>query len=217
VAVSAVITNSGNLQGSFEATLKMDGADTGKQIVSLSANRNQIIIFNIYPSGPGTHTLSLGNLSAKLVVKEPPKANFVTTNISISKPEVNVGDTVTIGALVTNSGNASGTYTAILKIDGVIDQMKEIILGAEASQTVSFEVLKLNSGSYLAEFDGLSVPLTVIQPAPTPTVSPSPTAVAEFSLSLLAEIIGGAIVLTFITAFLLILRRRQLLKNEQNH
>jgi hypothetical protein len=243
VSVSALISNSGDLASSYTVTLKMDGADIGTQAVSLAGRSHRRITFSIAPDTSGTHVLSIDDLSAKLNVNEPAKAVFVVTGINSSANEVNTGETVTLGALVTNTGNLSGTEDVILKINGDVAGEKQVNLDAGANQEVNFAVLEQNPGSYTADINGLTlsflvkdtsqaaaistvpamtsysgnpaVPLAVKDATPTATTSSGPAA-NQFSLALLAEVIGGAFILIAATVSVILLRRRHLLRMDKN-
>jgi beta-lactamase superfamily II metal-dependent hydrolase len=95
-------------------------------------------------------------------VVSPTSANFTVANLSISPHDVEPGRTVTISATVTNSGGSSGSYTAILKINGSQVETKSITLNAGESQVVSFTVVKESTGTYTLELGGLAGTFTVV-------------------------------------------------------
>jgi len=96
-------------------------------------------------------------------------AEFIVTKFSISPHDVEPGRTVTISATVTNSGGNSGSYTAILKINGSQVETKSVTLNAGESQVVSFTVAEASTGNYAVEFGGLAGAFTV-----TKVVTPKP-------------------------------------------
>jgi len=107
-----------------------------------------------------------------------PAAVFTSSNLSISPSEVNIGETVTISTLITNAGNAAGSYEVTLKINGVVEATKEVTLGPGTSQEVTFTTARDVAGSYTVDVNGLSGSFTVKEkPAPpTPPVTPAPLA-----------------------------------------
>ncbi|MBA7571078.1 hypothetical protein ES708_12834 [subsurface metagenome] len=96
---------------------------------------------------------------------EPEPAKFVVSGLSISPAEVRVGETVTISVTITNSGGSSGSYTAILKINGGQVETKNITLNAGESQVASFSVVKESSGIYTVELGGSAGTFTVTEKA----------------------------------------------------
>lgn len=86
---------------------------------------------------------------------------FSISDLIITPVEVNEGDSITISATVTNTGNEVGTYTVELKISDAVESTKQVTLGAGGGQTVSFVVTKDTAGTYIASLDGLTATFTV--------------------------------------------------------
>jgi len=109
----------------------------------------------------------------------PEEAAFTTAQLSVSPSAVYVGEAVTINVLVTNSGDAAGSYAVTLKIDGVVEETKEIALDAGASEEVTFTTTKNTAGTYSVEVGGLSGSFMVEeQPeetTPPPDIPEEPT------------------------------------------
>jgi HTH-type transcriptional regulator, competence development regulator len=98
-------------------------------------------------------------------------AAFVTSDLSITPAEVNIGEEVTISVLVTNTGDVTDSYEVTLKIDEVLVDTEEVTLDSGASQTVTFTTTADVAGTYAVTIDGLSgtfVVTEVILPTPTP-------------------------------------------------
>lgn len=77
--------------GDYTLTVSKDGFNTKTIDITLVAGDNTLDII--------------------LVPEDLPVADFEVSDLSITPAEVNVGGTVEISALVTNTGNATGTYT----------------------------------------------------------------------------------------------------------
>jgi hypothetical protein len=148
---------------------------------------------------------------------KPPAAVFTASSLIISPSEVSVGEAVTISVSIINTGDAAGSYTVTLKINGVVEATKEVTLSAGTSQEVTFTAVKDVAGTYTVDVDGLSGSFTVkekpapspptpLPPAPTPlppAPTPPPPAV---NWPLIGGIIGG--VAAGIAVFLVVRRRR---------
>ncbi|MFC1982886.1 MBL fold metallo-hydrolase [Chloroflexota bacterium] len=98
---------------------------------------------------------------------KPP--NFTVTNLTVSPDDVELRETVTISAVVTNSGGSLGSYTAILRINGSEEKRKSIVLDAGESEVVSFIVVEESIGTYVVDVDGLTGTFTVADTMPEPT------------------------------------------------
>jgi hypothetical protein len=85
----------------------------------------------------------------------PPSAKFVLSDFTISPTTVEPDETVKISVKVTNTGTKSGTKTVKLTIDGVVEGTKDVTLGIQESDTVSWNVKKTTPGTYSVEVNGL--------------------------------------------------------------
>jgi hypothetical protein len=85
----------------------------------------------------------------------PPSAKFVLSDFTISPTTVEPDETVKISVKVTNTGTKSGTKTIKLTIDGAVEGSKDVTLGVQESDTVSWNVEKTTPGTYSVEVNGL--------------------------------------------------------------
>ena len=127
----------------------------------------------------------------------PKPAAFTVSALTISPATVEIGETVTIKVMVTNTGGLKGTYQATLKIDGVEVEIEEVTLAGGASQQVTFTTSKDAAGSYSVSIANLSGTFTV-EPAPAPAVN----------WGLIGGIIGAAVVIILLAIWLVLRRRR---------
>ncbi len=109
--------------------------------------------------------------------------------------------------MVKNTGGSEGSYTVVLKIDGVEEARKEVTLGAGKSETVSFTIAKDAEGSYSVDIDGKVAKFTVTAPA---VIAPEviPPAKGE-NWPLIGGIIGAVIIVGLLLWFLVFRRRAQ--------
>ena len=129
-------------------------------------------------------------IAAPPPVAPPEPAAFSVTNLSIQPAEVEPGETVTVAVSVANTGGKSGSYTVVLKIDGVKEAEETVTIAAGSSRTVSFSVTREEADTYTVTVDGLSGSFTVV--APVVVVPPEPAAFSVSSLSVLpAEVEPG--------------------------
>ena len=151
-----------------------------------------------------------------LTTLEPPAAAFTSSRLSISPSEVNIGETVTISVLITNTGNAAGSYEVALKINGVVEATKDVTLNAGTSEEVTFTTAKDVAGSFTVDAARLSGSFTVKEkpapppiptPAPTPAPTPTPTPAPMVNWPLIWGIIGGVIIVGVII-FLVVRKMR---------
>ncbi|MDH5696743.1 MAG: hypothetical protein OEZ00_09145, partial [Dehalococcoidia bacterium] len=137
-------------------------------------------------------------------------AVFKCSALTIAPDEVAIGESVNISVLVSNTGATSSGYELILKIDGVAEATKQIVLDAGASREVSFTISKDASGVYQVNIDGLGGSF-VVKGKPTPAPAPPPTPPApQAKPAVNWPVLGGiiaAVVLVGLLIFFLVRRR----------
>ena len=71
IVISAQIANIGDIQGSYNAELKIDGITIKTEQVAIPAGTARTLVFKICKCLPGTYTVTLGSLTGQFVVREP--------------------------------------------------------------------------------------------------------------------------------------------------
>jgi hypothetical protein len=91
---------------------------------------------------------------------------FSVSNLTITPNQVKSGEPVTINAIVSNNGSEAGTYSAVLRINGIVENITDLMLAPGASQATTITIIKETGGEYFAEVDGLSGTFIVIPLVP---------------------------------------------------
>jgi len=86
--------------------------------------------------------------------------------LSISPPEVTFGEEVTVSVTLVNTSEVEETYEVVLEIDGVVEDTREISIGAGSSQTVTFTTSRDAAGTYTVSAGGQTGSFTVREGAP---------------------------------------------------
>jgi len=146
------------------------------------------------------------------IVPPPPPpvlapAAFTSSALTISPREVDIGQTVTISVQVTNIGEERGVYSVTLKINGVIEQTREVTLAGGASETVTFTTAKNIAGTYTVDVDGLIGSFTVREAPPPPPPVEVPPVKAPVNWPLIGGIIAGVVIVGLVIFF--VVRRRR--------
>jgi len=134
-------------------------------------------------------------------------AAITASSLTISPREVDIGETVTISILVANTGEEQGSYTVTLKINGVVEETREITLAGGASETATFTVAEDEAGTYSVNIDGLTGSFTVREVAVVPPAVPPPTPPPGINWTIWRPVIIGVAV--FLAIFLPIRWRRR--------
>jgi hypothetical protein len=91
---------------------------------------------------------------------------FSVSNLTITPNQVKAGEPVIINAIVSNNGSEAGTYSAVLRINGIVENITDLMLTPGASQATTVTVIKETGGEYYTEVDGLSGTFIVIPLVP---------------------------------------------------
>ncbi|OGO61236.1 MAG: hypothetical protein A2Z36_01150 [Chloroflexi bacterium RBG_19FT_COMBO_48_23] len=91
---------------------------------------------------------------------------FSMSNLTITPNQVKAGDPVTISAIASNNGSEAGTYSVVLRINGMVENIIDLMLSPGASQATTFTLIKDIGGEYYTEIDGLSGVFIVIPLVP---------------------------------------------------
>ncbi len=103
----------------------------------------------------------LGYKSSPTPAQTLTPANFTIKSLNISPSEANVGEVVSISALLTNTGDEEGSHSITLAINGTIEETREVTLAGGASETVIFTTVPDAAGTYIINVGSLSESLTV--------------------------------------------------------
>jgi len=199
VTIAVSVANTGGESGSYTVVLKIDGVKEAEKTVTIAAGSSRTVSFSITKEEADSYTVTVDGLSGSFtvapVVVPPEPAAFSVSYLSVSpRLEAEPGEPVTITVLVANAGGESGSYTVVLKIDGVKEAEETVTVAAGDSQEVSFTVTKEEAGSYTVAVDGLSGSFAVVAPPP------------GINWAMIGGIIAGVIVVGLLTFFFL--RRR---------
>jgi len=83
-----------------------------------------------------------------ITVKPKPQPKFEVESIHVSKTTLTEGEDLYVEAYVKNTGNAGGTATVKLKVDGVVRAQKSVYIPAGVRSYVSFRISGLSVGAH---------------------------------------------------------------------
>jgi hypothetical protein len=126
------------------------------------------------------HTISttIYHFTPFTVLENISPAAFTASGLTISPDEVGIGEGASIVVTVTNTGDLSGTYFLVLKVNGADEDALTVALYGHESIEVVFTLSRDTAGTYIVSIGGLTGTLTVTAPpapTPTPTAAPTPT------------------------------------------
>jgi hypothetical protein len=101
----------------------------------------------------------------------------VISNLEVSSSELILGESIDVNFLVSNTGNLTGSYTAIVVLDETREYTREVTLDGGEVTTVSFVITPQSSGLYNLSVEDLEETVLVktqILPEETTEKEPSP-------------------------------------------
>lgn len=156
VNISAVVTNTGTATGEYSLVLRVGSVVENVTEITLNPGTSQTATFTIVKDIAGDYYVEIDSLRGMFSVAPRLPAAFTVSNLSISPDKVGQGDTVTISTIVTNTGETEGSYSVILRIKGIAENIEEITLGPGRNQRVSFAVVKDAAGFYPVAIEHLN-------------------------------------------------------------
>ncbi len=199
----------GSEWSAFESTV-----NTETKMVSAGITHFTIFAIIYKPPPPPEEPVSEPVTIEPVVISEP--ATFVVSELSITPSEAKPGEQITVSVVVTNTGGKEGSYTVVLTIDGVKEATKEIGLGVNETETVTFPITKDMEGSYEVGIDGKTGRFTVIVPEEPiieekPTITPLEEQPSMLMIRwIIGGIIGGCVIVTALLVYLFLWRKRGL-------
>ncbi|MDH5695551.1 MAG: hypothetical protein OEZ00_02940, partial [Dehalococcoidia bacterium] len=174
VTITAEAKNIGDAPCSYTVILRINGVVEEKKTVTLAPGEKKTVTFTVIEDEAGTYKVQVSSLKGEFTVSGPllSPASFEVTDLSISPAKVEMGETVTIGVLVTETGGGSDNYNVTLKVNGVVMGKQEVTLGSQQSQTVTFTITNQQTGNHEVELNGLVGTFIVEVPPEAPSAPP---------------------------------------------
>ncbi len=170
LTISVLATNVGDEAGDFSLELFVNNQLRETKSISLDGGQTMTVEFDVVENAEGTYTVTLGDLSTSFVTKSeavPIKpAEFEVADLRIDPTTVLTSETVDISVKVTNIGEASGSYSVDLEIDGALVETEEVTLAGGATKLVEFTVIGSTGGIHTVNVNGKSGSFTVESSGP---------------------------------------------------
>lgn len=96
-----------------------------------------------------------------LFVTSCTKAEFNISPLVITPSQIIPGETITVNTDIKNIGNAEGIFTAILTVNGIELESKELEIASGVTAKLSFDINKDTPGNYIIAINDIQTPLTI--------------------------------------------------------
>jgi len=108
-----------------------------------------------------TVTAFISHFSLYALSLDVKPAAFAMTDLSASSTDVSKGQATQLSAIVTNTGDAAGSFTVALTVNGVKQEEKTVTLDGGSSAPVNFDLVFVKAGTYAVSLNGLSTYVSV--------------------------------------------------------
>jgi hypothetical protein len=155
------VSNIGEVEGTYTATLNVNGIKTDAKEVKLAGGKTDTVIFNLMNEISGSYNIEVGGMVGTLKVLKP--AEFEVVSLSVPSEMVE-GETIVVTAYVTNVGDVEGTYSGNLSFDDSEIFTSSVTIAPARTSKIYFECSGLTPGIKRTEFNGESKTLKVFTP-----------------------------------------------------
>jgi subtilisin family serine protease len=122
----------------------------------------------ILDTSANTLTVNISHFSTYTVIG-PKAANISLSALDIQPSQAFTGEKITITVTLNNTGGKEGTYPVQIYINGVGEPEKVAAVSPQASQKVTFEIVKQIANDYVVTIDKLSGSFKISEQVPSPT------------------------------------------------
>jgi len=160
ITIKVLVSNTGDLAGTYLVALKIDGTTTAVQQLPLNGSTSRTVVFTTSQDTHGTYEVEIATLSGTFTVEATSlpsnPATFVTSKLTVAPGKVSSGEDVTISVLVTNTGDLVGTHRVELEINGAVITFQDVSLEGGDSQTAFFITSRDRPGVYDVNIDDIT-------------------------------------------------------------
>ena len=179
VTITATVSNTGAQTGKLDIPLKINGVLAQLVPVLVPGGGTAEVTFTLSPQIWGKYTVEVLGMDGNLeVTRVLTKASLVVTDLSVSSPQADQGEPVTVTFTASNTGEQAGTFTIVLMINGQEERRLEVSLEGLSSTPQSLQVVRDQPGEYEITLDDLSATFEVTGSV-APETQPTPTALPE--------------------------------------
>jgi|GEM_PF-2590788 len=147
VTVSALVSNTGDLNGTYNATLTHDGTAVDNVSSELTGGAAERVVFTTDFQSAGTYTVSIEGLPGESVtVLEPADVSY--ENLQVTPTDLTTGETVAARVDVNNTGDAAGRFTVVLKDDGTPIAYRTGVIAGNTVRTITLSRVLTTAGTH---------------------------------------------------------------------
>lgn len=183
--VTFKVTNTGDLSGEYQPEVKIHAVGESNEqtletkTLSLASGDSEVVTLMVSLTEAKMYLITTGDMYLSLSVKEKPvpttepteptpatlaPAAFTVNDLQIAPLAVMAGEDVTIAVLVANTGDLTGQYDVVLRVDDQVKETRPLVMPGKSSQRVSFTLSGNTAGIHHVSIAGSAGAFTVQAP-----------------------------------------------------
>ncbi|WP_225316435.1 MULTISPECIES: PGF-pre-PGF domain-containing protein [Haloferax] len=159
-SLSADVTNTGRADGNVTVDLTVDGDVVSNQTVAVASGESQTVTFDYRFDTAGTYVVTIGESSTEVVVGEP-NPTLSLADLKADATTIGPGESVTLIATVTNTGDQEGTYTLTFEAFDSVVETRTVSVSGGQTEVVTFEQTIDSPGEYTLTVNGEAITVNV--------------------------------------------------------
>jgi len=179
LTVDVVATNFGDVDGAYEAVLRVDDEPQATRSGQLEPDESATLTFEHTFEEPGQYVVSVGGATLRVEVREP--ATPRVTGVAVDPADATTGEPVAVAVGVRNDADRPARFDLPITRNGEVIDTRTVRLDAGAETTVTTELRFDDPGSYVVGVgDAAAETATVTVTGGAPTDGASGTGTPGF-------------------------------------
>ena len=156
VTISVTVVNSGGAAGLYSVVFRINNVVESIAELSLGPGASQTTVCTVQKELEGEYYVDVEGLHGEFNVLKRAPASFQISNLTIKPEKVKQGQPISIGFMVTNTGEKPGIYNANLLIKGLTEASEDISVEPGETKSITFNVIKDAAGFFPVNVEGFS-------------------------------------------------------------
>jgi hypothetical protein len=183
ISISANVTNTGDLEGNYTASLTINDQSRENQTIVLLSGGTSTIEFTDTENVEGNYSVRVGEQTGTFKIK-PLVSNISLSRLFINPKEAWIGEEINIKVSAKNLGSANETLAVKFTVDDLLINNTKISLNSGENTTVTFMFNVTTEGSHSVKVNNLKSTFRVVPPGThTLTVYSSPYSRVSFTIN----------------------------------
>ncbi|MBI2871634.1 MAG: hypothetical protein HYY00_00405 [Chloroflexi bacterium] len=151
VSVTVSLRNSAGVPVQQEVVLEVGDTAETSVVVALGPGESKDVTLSFSRAQPGRYRVRVMDMEKEVLVLLP--ARLSVANLRLTPPAPSAGQAATVSVDVENVGGLPGTFSGALRVDGQVQEEREINLAPGEKATLTF-VVALKAGMHRLEVGG---------------------------------------------------------------